>query len=216
MLAFVGERLPGWVADRLAEAPAAGMTVFRHHNVRSPGQLRELTDAFQRAGAGRRGGRADGRRRGVPLLVAADQEGGQLLALGDGPTAFAGNMALGAVGDADLAERVGEAIGREARAMGVNVVYAPVMDVATNPANPALGIRSFGDDAAEVGATGRGDGPRPPAGRRGIGRSSTSRGLATRASTRTTGWPWSAARASGWRPWSWRRSVPASRPAPGS
>ena len=88
------------------------------------------------------------------MLVAADQECGQFLALGEGATAFAGNMALGAVGDAELTERVGEAIGREARAMGVNVVYAPVMDVATNPANPALGIRSFGDDAAEVGRLG--------------------------------------------------------------
>ncbi len=157
MLAFVGETLPPWVADRLVEAPAAGMTVFRHHNVRSPDQLRALTEAFQHAGA------ASPRAAPAlpsapappdPMLVAADQEGGQLLALGDGPTAFAGNMAIGAVGDVDLAERVGEAIGREARAMGVNVVYAPVMDVATNPANPALGIRSFGDDAAEVGRLG--------------------------------------------------------------
>jgi beta-N-acetylhexosaminidase len=149
MLAFVGERLPGWVAERLAEAPVAGMTLFRHHNVRSPGQLRELSDAFQHAGA------ASPRAASAPpLLIAADQECGQFLALGDGPTAFAGNMALGAVGDADLTERVGEAIGREARAMGVNVVYAPVMDVATNPANPALGIRSFGDDPAEVGRLG--------------------------------------------------------------
>jgi beta-N-acetylhexosaminidase len=148
MLAFDGETLPDWVAQRLAEAPAAGMTVFRHFNVRSPGQMRELMEAFQRAGA------AVLRSAAGPMLVAADQEGGQLLALGDGPTAFAGNMALGAVGDADLAERVGEAVGREARAMGVNVVYAPVMDVATNPTNPALGIRSFGDDAAEVGRLG--------------------------------------------------------------
>jgi beta-N-acetylhexosaminidase len=155
MLAFVGETLPGWVAARLAEAPAAGMTMFLHHNVRSPGQLRELTEAFQHAGAVSDGAPpASGRAAPAPMLVAADQEGGQLLALGDGPTAFAGNMALGAVADADLAERVGEAIGREARAMGVNVVYAPVMDVATNPANPALGIRSFGDDAAEVGRLG--------------------------------------------------------------
>ena len=46
-----GRGAPAWVAARLAEAPAAGMTLFRHHNVRSPGQVRELTDAFQHAGA---------------------------------------------------------------------------------------------------------------------------------------------------------------------
>ncbi|MGZ9230015.1 MAG: glycoside hydrolase family 3 protein [Candidatus Limnocylindrales bacterium] len=148
MLAFVGEQLPDWVARRLA-APAAGMTDFRHHNVGSPGQVRELTEAFQRAGATaatmRRGGSDP-----LPFLVAADQEGGQLQALGDQTTPFAGNMALGAVDDEDLAERVGAAIAREARAMGINVVYGPVLDLASEPANTALGVRSFGDDPAAV------------------------------------------------------------------
>lgn len=150
MLAFEGERLPDWVARRLHE-PAAGMTVFRHHNVRSPGQVRELVEAFQRAGAGGDGGRPGNHAtRPAQMLVAADQEGGQLQALGDGTTAFAGNMALGAVGDDDLAERVGRAIGRECRAMGINVVYAPVLDLASEPANTALGVRAFGDDPAAV------------------------------------------------------------------
>jgi len=167
MLAFEGVVLPARIAERLGAAPAAGMTLFRYLNVRSPGQVLELTSAFQRAGAaapnaapadlstgagsapGGRAGRPSGAGSG-PMLVAADQEGGQFLALGDGPTAFAGNMALGAVDDEALTERVGFAIGTEARAMGVNVVYAPVLDLATNPANPALGIRSFGDSPAAV------------------------------------------------------------------
>ena len=51
--------------------------------------------------------------------------------------------------------------------MGVNVVYAPVLDLATNPANPALGIRSFGDDPARGRPARRGDGPRAAVGRRG-------------------------------------------------
>jgi beta-N-acetylhexosaminidase len=140
MLAFDGEVLPGPIARRLARAPAAGLTLFRFLNVRTPGQVLELTQASQAASAGFVG----------PLLIAADQEGGQLQALGDGPTAFAGNMALGAIDDLELTERVGRAIGTEARAMGVNVVYAPVLDIASNPANPALGIRSFGDDPAAV------------------------------------------------------------------
>lgn len=145
MLAFEGDELPKRIAARLGAAPAAGFTLFRHHNVRTPAQVRELTDAFQRAGA------ADPQAASAfPFLVAADQEGGQFLALGEGPTAFAGNMALGAVDDPALTEAVGRAIGTEARAMGVNVVYAPVVDLATNPANPALGIRSFGDDPVAV------------------------------------------------------------------
>ena len=60
-------------------------------------------------------------------------------------------MALGATGDEELAERVAGATARELRALGVNVNYAPVCDVANNPANPALGIRSFGDDPEAVG-----------------------------------------------------------------
>ena len=141
MLAFEGSELPGRIADRLAAAPVAGMTVFRAHNVRSPGQVRELTAAFQRAG---------GADRGTPLLVAADQEGGQLIALGDATTPFAGNMALGAVDDPSVTFDVARAIGLEARAMGINVVYAPSLDIACNPDNPGIGVRSFGDDPAAV------------------------------------------------------------------
>ena len=151
MLAFVGERLPEWV-DAAARGAGRGDDAVPASNVRSPGQVRELTEAFQRAG--RAGAGAPGRGAlgaGLPLLVAADQEGGQLQALGDDATPFAGNMALGAVGDEDLAERVGRAIAREARAMGVNVVYAPGPATSPRePANAALGIRSFGDDPAAV------------------------------------------------------------------
>lgn len=146
MLAFRGTRMPPWLRRRLVEAPAAGVTLFRHANVASPAQTRALTAALQAA--------AGGAVKQPPLLVAADQEGGQLIALGDGTTPFAGNMALGAAGDAGLAERVGQAIGRELRALGVNVLYAPVLDVATSRANPALGVRSFGDDPAAVAALG--------------------------------------------------------------
>ncbi len=164
MLAFEGEVLPARIAERLAASPAAGMSLFRFQNVRSPGQVLELTSAFQRAGAaaphaapadspGSSPGVAS-RGRPSPMLVAADQEGGQFIGLGDGSTAFAGNMALGAADDPALTERVGFAIGTEARAMGVNVVYAPVLDLATDPANPALGIRSFGDSAEAVASHG--------------------------------------------------------------
>lgn len=145
MLAFRGTSVPAWLGERLAAAPAAGVTLFRAPNLRNPGQVHRLTTALQGAAATRPGGD------GLPLLIATDQEGGQLLALGDGFTPFGSPMAIGATGDAGLAERVGRAIGRELRAVGVNVDYAPVLDVAVNPANPALGIRSFGDDPRAVG-----------------------------------------------------------------
>ena len=145
MLAFNGTTVPRWLEERLATAPAAGVTLFRAPNLRNPAQVRRLTAGLQ-AAARRRAGSDR-----LPLLIATDQEGGQLLALGDGFTPFGSPMSIGATGDAALAERVGRAIGRELRAVGVNVNYAPVLDVASNPANPALGIRSFGDDPAAVG-----------------------------------------------------------------
>ncbi|HET9344702.1 MAG TPA: glycoside hydrolase family 3 N-terminal domain-containing protein [Candidatus Limnocylindrales bacterium] len=146
MLAFDGFELPEDVATRLGSAPVAGLSLFRFSNVDSPTQVRALTAAFQAAARARPGADAD-----LPVLVAADQEGGQLIGLGDGTTPFPGAMALGAAGDPVLAERVGRAIGRECAALGVNVAYAPVCDLATNPRNPAVGIRSFGDDPAGVG-----------------------------------------------------------------
>ena len=139
MLAFDGLELPEPMRRRLTDRPAAGVTLFRHRNVESAAQVRRLTDAIQACAP-----------EGPPFLIAIDQEGGQLLGLGDGSTPFPGNMALGAAGDPDLTRRVAAAIGRELRAAGVNVNYAPVADLATNPANPALGVRSFGDDPAIV------------------------------------------------------------------
>jgi beta-N-acetylhexosaminidase len=147
MLAFDGLEVPPEMARRLATAPAAGVTLFRFSNVESAGQVRSLTDAIQAAGRARRPEQPSA----LPFLVAADQEAGQLLALGDGATPFAGNMALGAAGDLRLTERIARAIGIELRAVGVNVDYAPVCDLATNPLNPAVGIRSFGDEAGRVG-----------------------------------------------------------------
>lgn len=142
MLAFEGLEVSPYAAERLREQPAAGITLFRYFNVASAGQVRELTDGLQRVAAS--GGWPG------PLLIAADQEGGQLIALGADSTPFPGNMALGAAGDGELARRVGRAIGLEALAMGVNVVHAPSADLASNPANPGLGIRSFGSDPEAV------------------------------------------------------------------
>ena len=143
MLAFPGTALPPEVERRLREAPAAGITIYRYENVETPEQVLALTEAAQAAAAARDPDAA-------PLLVAGDQEGGQLVGLGDGTTPFPGSMALGATGDPSLAERVGRATGLELAAMGVNVTYTPVCDLATAPDNPHLGIRAFGDDPATV------------------------------------------------------------------
>ena len=179
MVAFAGTEVPAKVAEALGRDAFAGVTLFRDHNVESLAQVRALTGALQRAA------RTESR----PLLIAADQEGGQLNALGDGPTEFAGAMALGAAGDPALAERVGRATAIELRALGVNVNYAPVCDLATAPDNPALGIRSFGDSPAAAGDLAAAYVRGLQAGGRGRHGQALSRASARRRPIHTTAWP---------------------------
>lgn len=141
MLAFRGTTPPAHILTWLAERNPAGVTLFRGLNVENAAQVRDLTRTLQEAAGASGPG---------PLLIAADQEGGQFVALGHETTPFPGNMALGATRDADLAYEVGQAMGRELAALGVNVNYAPVCDVNSNPQNPNVGVRAFGDDPALV------------------------------------------------------------------
>ncbi|MGH7664730.1 MAG: glycoside hydrolase family 3 protein [Gemmatimonadaceae bacterium] len=96
----------------------------------------------------------------VPLLVSADLEpslgrleGGVFLPYmltGGSATVIPSNMAIGATGDTTLAYRAGAVIGREARALGIHLAFAPTVDVNSNPANPVINTRSFGEDPYAV------------------------------------------------------------------
>ena len=86
----------------------------------------------------------------VPLLNAGDFEAGLGFRLA-GATAFPRAMAFGAAGDENLAFEAGRVTGEEARALGVHVNFAPVVDVNNNPRNPVINTRSFGEDPAKVG-----------------------------------------------------------------
>ncbi len=98
----------------------------------------------------------------IPLLVHSDLEpnlgrleGGIFAPYTYGAgsaTVIPANMAIGATGDVELARRAGEITGREAMAVGINVVFAPTVDVNNNPANPVINTRSFGEDPAQVAA----------------------------------------------------------------
>jgi len=84
-----------------------------------------------------------------PLLVAADFEAGVATRL-SGTTSFPQAMAFGAVGRAEAARLAGLIAGREARAIGVHWNFFPVADVNSNPANPVINTRSFGEDPRQV------------------------------------------------------------------
>jgi beta-N-acetylhexosaminidase len=86
-----------------------------------------------------------------PLLFAADFERGLSMRL-SGTTAFPAAMAFGAAGDTELAREFGRISARESRAIGIQWNWFPVADVNSNPANPIINTRSFGEDPAQVGA----------------------------------------------------------------
>jgi beta-N-acetylhexosaminidase len=131
------------VADAIARYHLGGVIYFTWAgNMVTPAQIATLSNSIQAAAAAQAPG--------VPLLIATDQEGGSVVRLPAGATGYPGNMALGATGATDLARSTGKQMGQELRAVGINDVLAPVGDVNVNPANPIIGLRSFGSDPTAV------------------------------------------------------------------
>ena len=89
----------------------------------------------------------------IPMLITIDQEGGIVTRLGTG-TNLPGNMALGATRSTKLAYNAGSIIGAELKSLGINVDFAPVLDVNNNPANPVINVRSISSDPNLVGTLG--------------------------------------------------------------
>jgi beta-N-acetylhexosaminidase len=87
-------------------------------------------------------------------LVAIDHEGGRVMRLGAPFTQFPPAAAIGRTGDSDIAYRVGRAMALELASVGIDMSFAPVLDVHSNPANPVIGDRAFGSDPALVSAMG--------------------------------------------------------------
>lgn len=85
----------------------------------------------------------------VPLLMTLDGEWGLAMRV-SGTTKFPTNMALGAMSNPELAREYGREVGRQCRALGIQVNFAPDADVNSNPSNPVIGYRSFGENPEHV------------------------------------------------------------------
>ncbi|CAL9459101.1 Beta-hexosaminidase [Streptomyces sp. enrichment culture] len=132
-------------AELVAKYRVGGIIYFAWaHNTREPHQIADLSNGIQRASLGLP--------RGLPVLVSTDQEHGIVARVGEPATLFPGAMALGAGGSRRDARAVGRIAGAELRAMGIRQNYSPVADVNVNPANPVIGVRSFGADPRAVSA----------------------------------------------------------------
>ena len=116
--------------------PVGGVVYFEYAgNLQHPEQIARLSNGIQHAAldAG-----------AVPVLISTDQEHGLIERLGPPAARFPGSMALGATRDLELAREAARVTGEDLRAVGINQDLAPVADVNNDPANPVIGVRSFG------------------------------------------------------------------------
>ncbi|MFE6835472.1 glycoside hydrolase family 3 N-terminal domain-containing protein [Streptomyces sp. NPDC057705] len=132
-------------AELVARYHLGGIVYFSWaHNTRTPHQIAALSVALQQAAL------TSGAR--IPLLLSTDQEHGAVARIGAPATLLPGAMALGAGGSTADALRAARVAGAELAALGIRQDYAPVADVNVNPANPVIGVRSFGSDPHAVAA----------------------------------------------------------------
>ena len=122
------------VAEIIDEFDLGGVILFAQ-NVKTTEQTAKLTHDLQQVAINDEDGN-------LPLLTTIDQEGGIVTRLGTG-TNFPGNMAIGATKNEQSSYDTGSVIGKELNSLGINVNFAPSVDVNNNPLNPVIGLRSF-------------------------------------------------------------------------
>ena len=137
MPGFAGTTLPDGIRG-LLEDGLGGICLF-DHNVAAPAQVAELTAAISTANP--------------HVVVSIDEEGGDVSRLHQRHgSPFPGNAVLGRVDDVEATRAVARQVGVQLAAAGIDLTLAPDADVASNPDNPVIGVRSFGTDPAVVAA----------------------------------------------------------------
>lgn len=141
---FHGTEAAGDVDDFLRKYPIGGVIYFAR-NVESPEQVERLSSGLQRIAVDSGN---------VPLWISIDQEGGMVARITEGIALMPGQMAIAAAGSIEDAYQASYISGVELRSMGINMNFAPVLDVNNNAANPVIGVRSFGESPQSVAAYG--------------------------------------------------------------
>ena len=132
---FEGTCLNSQTEKLISEKGIGGLILFER-NFENPEQLKKLIGDLQSVVA----------KGSPPLFISVDQEGGRVSRLKEPLTQFPPICCLGKANSDDLAYRFGFAMGNEMRAVGINMDYAPVLDVHSNPENPIIGKRSISSD----------------------------------------------------------------------
>jgi len=129
---FAGMEAPPAVRRWLSEETVAGLILFRR-NIHDVDQAAALIASC-----------VEGQDTALPILVCVDQEGGRVARFGEPVLRLPPMRTLAAAGDAQLTRDAATVLGRQLRAIGINLDFAPVLDVDTNPDNPVIGDRAFG------------------------------------------------------------------------
>ncbi|MGF7034922.1 beta-N-acetylhexosaminidase [Paenibacillus mucilaginosus] len=140
LVGLEGTEVDGRAREWMHTYHAGGFILFRD-NIQNAAQLAKLVGDLKEAN------RSSG---GVPLWLSLDEEGGRVSRM---PAELAKPPSAAAVGRADkpaASLAVGRAVGRELAAFGMNMNFAPVLDVFSNPANTVIGDRAYGRDPAQV------------------------------------------------------------------
>jgi beta-N-acetylhexosaminidase len=134
MLGFVGTNLSDSDLPDVVRDLKPGGLILLAYNVEGPQSLTQFSQDVQALAS---------EELAAGLLLAIDQEGGTVLRLHEPFSSFPSAATVGAACSIELTRRLGEAVGQEMRAVGLNMDLAPVTDVAGSPPNPAIGTRSF-------------------------------------------------------------------------
>ena len=134
---FHGKTLPEEFKNLLREYKIGNVILFLR-NVESAEQLRALCAEIQSLVQ---------EETGYPAFIIIDQEGGMVTRLPQDAVNVPGAMSLAATADPENVRLASEITIRQLRGLGANFNMAPVLDVNSNPANPVIGVRSFGDEA---------------------------------------------------------------------
>lgn len=137
--------LPKPLAELIAKHHIGGVILFAE-NVPDTAQIVKLTNDLQTA--------AQQAKHPQPLFISIDQEGGRVARINRAEaTSFTGNMSIGATyhkHGTHYASAVATAIGKELNSLGINVNFAPTVDVNNNAGNPVINVRSFSENSLEV------------------------------------------------------------------
>jgi len=125
---------------RIIEDYKVGGIIIYSKNIKDSNQLLELINSLK----------ATNRTNNLPLFISIDEEGGRVRRLPKDIQSFPSNREIGKVNNTELSYEIGALIGKSVKTFGINMNFAPVLDIDSNPNNPVIGDRSFSSDKKVV------------------------------------------------------------------